>query len=92
MPVVVARGFMINQISLVHYLDYKASGTITSMTLGTDGDTITITSKQFDPQTGTQLADLITTWSLTDITNQKSYIDAQSTIFASVISDVGAAH
>ena len=81
---------MSTQIPVISYSQLKSIGNITGISLGSDGDTITVTSKQFDSTTGMALADLVTMWSLKDINNQIAEINSQTANFNQVISDANA--
>jgi len=68
-----------NQVSVVEYSTLKAAGSITSITLGADGDTITVVCPPYDT----------TIWSLSDIKNQLTVSASQVTNFTAVIADCG---
>lgn len=78
------------QLSIIDYSTLKAAGSIVSISLSPDGDTVTVTSKQFDSSTGAALPNLVTTWSLTDINNQIAYATAQLANFNQAVADARA--
>jgi hypothetical protein len=78
---------MTQQVSIVQYSILKNLGAIVSISLGSDGNTVTVTSRQFDSITGVPMQDLVTLWSLIDINNQIIYCNSQIDNFNAVVAD-----
>ena len=76
------------QLAIISYNASKANGSIVSIMLLPDGDTIEVQSKRFDPATGAALPNLVTRWSKADINNQIANIELTKANFTQVLADI----
>ena len=81
---------MTQQLSITQYSAYKAGGMIDSISLSSvDHATITVNSKQ-DTVAGVAQPDLVTTWDISDINNQITYLNSQIANFQLILTDANA--